>query len=90
MVMIFQGKLRDGQNISVKRICEHDSYRDYFKNEVKISSKLQHRNLVKILGFCLERSERFLVYEFVPMSLDLLIFGTFCNFIIECVHYIHI
>ncbi|GMN31886.1 hypothetical protein TIFTF001_003445 [Ficus carica] len=72
--LVYRGKLRDGQNISVKRICEHDSYRDYFKNEVKISSKLQHRNLVKLLGFCLERSERFLVYEFVPMSLDLLIF----------------
>jgi serine/threonine protein kinase len=47
-----------------------------FENEIKFIPKLQHRNIVKLQGYCIHRKERILVYEYmINKSLDKFIFG---------------
>jgi len=76
---VHKGILPDGREVAVKQLKAGSSQGEReFQTEVKIISRIHHKHLVSLVGFCSAGSRRLLAYEFVPNNtLKFHLHGTF-------------
>ncbi|XP_064967691.1 cysteine-rich receptor-like protein kinase 43 isoform X1 [Musa acuminata AAA Group] len=74
---VFKGRLEDGRDVAVKRLGRgsRQGARE-FENEAMLLSRVQHKNVVNLYGYCAHDDDKLLVYEYIPNeSLDKLLFS---------------
>ncbi|XP_031272075.1 cysteine-rich receptor-like protein kinase 10 isoform X2 [Pistacia vera] len=94
----FENKLGEGgygpvyKEVAVKKLSKTSTQGyEEFRNEVMLTAKLQHVNLVRLLGFCTDREEQMLIYEYMPnKSLDYYLFDPIRRYILDWRKRIHI
>ena len=65
-IQVYQGSLPTGQLIAIKRAKKESMQGGLeFKTEIELLSRVHHKNLVSLMGFCFEKGEQILVYEYV-------------------------
>ncbi|CAD6217793.1 unnamed protein product [Miscanthus lutarioriparius] len=77
--IVYKGKLPDGQEVAVKKLLDSATGHGLLQlhNELQVLATLQHRNLVRLHGFCVHQNEKMLVYEYIKNgSLDNFLFDT--------------
>ncbi|KAK9175690.1 hypothetical protein WN944_027697 [Citrus x changshan-huyou] len=89
---VYKGVLPCGKVIAVKKLSKTSTQGfEEFKNEVMLTAKLQHVNLIIVLGFCIDSEERMLVYEYMPnKSLDCYLFDPIRRLILDWKKRVHI
>lgn len=68
---VYKGELHDGTKIAVKRMESGviaGKGLNEFKSEIAVLTKVRHRHLVTLLGYCLDGNEKLLVYEYMPQG----------------------
>ncbi|KAF7808663.1 putative receptor-like protein kinase [Senna tora] len=68
---VYKGRLNNGKEIAVKKLSNATPQgKREFHEEANVLTGLQHRNVVKLLGYCVHNNDYLFVYEFLPYSLD--------------------
>lgn len=88
MLQVYRGQLTSGELVAIKR-AKHGSLQGApeFKTEIELLSRIHHKNVVSLVGFCYEQEEQILIYEFISNgTLKRNLSGTSFHFCVDFDH----